>query len=95
MVLDPPASGSGAAAAAPAPGGGAGDAVMILMPHVEDSAPEEVVGPLTLEQWQSLSSSRYFLEPSIAVVPPSAGSVGDVDETSLMCLDEVFSEWEI
>ena len=95
VVLDPPASGSGAAAAAPAPGGGAGDAVMILMPHVEDSAPEEVVGPLTLEQWQSLSSSRYFIEPSIAVVPPSAGSVGDVDETSLMCLDEVFSEWEI
>ncbi|MAI31796.1 MAG: hypothetical protein CMM07_09010, partial [Rhodopirellula sp.] len=95
QVADPPANGTNdSGEAAPGLGGAAPDGLMVIM----DVEPLEVLGPMTLKQWQALTSSVFVLAPlsdapEIVVQEKVEQTSGEA--THLMCLDEVFSEWGI
>ena len=60
QVADPPANGTNdSGEAAPGLGGAAPDGLMVIM----DVEPLEVLGPMTLKQWQALTSSVFVLAP--------------------------------
>ena len=96
-VVDPPANSAGsggAVASAAGPGGAAPDGLMIIS-DVEPDVSVEVLGPLTFAQWQTLTSGEFVVE---SVNEPAQSSANDefLDEAAhLMCLDEVFTEWEL